>query len=63
MSEVEVATAGSVERSDRCASCGEPMLYRMGGVENKRIVSSFCGNLGSDGLRSDCPASLLEIPE
>jgi hypothetical protein len=50
---VEVATSGTVPRSDRCASCETPMLYRL---EDERIVGSFCGHFG-------CAAFLSRIPE
>ena len=55
MIEVELATTGAVDRDDTCATCGEPMFYRVDA--SGRVVSSMCAALMT------CPAALLEIPE
>ena len=54
MSEIKVATSGTIERDDRCASCQEPTLYAVDAAG--RVHDSFCGHMG-------CPAFLMEIPE
>ena len=54
MSDVEVATSGTIDRDDRCQSCGEPMLYAVD--DAGKVHDSFCGN-------SECHLFLLEIPE
>lgn len=54
MSEIAVATSGSIDRNDVCAACECPMLYRVDGVG--RVTESFCEN-------PDCALFLVENPE
>lgn len=51
--EVAVATRGTIDRDDRCASCGEPMLYHVED-EHERVRATFCGN-------DECHLFLVEI--
>jgi hypothetical protein len=53
-SEVTVATTGSVDRDDKCATCDGPMLYRVM-QPGEVVVGMFCGF-------QPCAAWLLEIP-
>jgi hypothetical protein len=55
MSEVEVATSGTIARRDRCVGCGEPMLYHVAD-EHERVRATFCGN-------DECHLFLVEIAE
>jgi hypothetical protein len=50
---VAVATGGEIARSDKCSTCGEPMLYRVE-PRSGRVVASFCGLV-------QCAAWLREV--
>jgi hypothetical protein len=50
---VAVATGGEIARSDKCSTCGEPMLYRVE-PRSGRVVASFCGFV-------QCAAWLREV--
>lgn len=52
MTDIQVATSGTIDRSDRCGNCGEPMLYCV--YPDGSIAYSFCG-------LSECVAFLLEV--
>lgn len=49
----EVTSSGVIDRQDKCAQCGEPMMYRV--IEN-RVAETFCANF-------ECGACFVEIPE
>jgi len=49
-----VATGGSIDRDDRCSSCGGPMLYAVDAAG--KVHDSFCGNF-------DCSLCLVAIAE
>ena len=51
--EVTVATSGTIDRDDRCAHCGEPMLYHVAD-ELESVRATFCGN-------DECHLFLVEV--
>lgn len=52
---VEIATAGIIDRHDKCVVCNGPMVYRV--TPGTEIVeASYCGAW-------KCPAFVNEIPE
>lgn len=51
---LDVATSGSVRRTDKCGYCETPLYYRVDDAEH--ITESFCPN-------AMCQAFLLSIRE
>ena len=54
MREIEVATAGTIARDERCLACLEPMLYVVD--DAAKVRNSFCGNV-------ECHLFLVEIED
>lgn len=50
--QVAVATGGTIDRADRCGTCGRLLFYAVD--QDELVQESFCGN-------SECSAFLITV--